>query len=80
MKERIVSNWSVIRLIRLLIGAGAAVQGILQKETILIAAGLFLLLGAVLNYGCCGSAGCPVSYSKKQTEKDTEYEDVDISK
>ena len=80
MKERIFSNWSVIRFLRLLIGTGAAVQGILQKEWILTVAGLFLLLGAALNYGCCGSTGCPVSYSKKQTEKDTEYEEVDVSK
>jgi hypothetical protein len=80
MKERILSNWNVIRFIRLVIGAGAAVQGILQKETILTVAGIFLLLGAVLNYGCCGSAGCPVSYSKKQTEKDIDYEEVDRSK
>jgi hypothetical protein len=80
MKERIFSNWSVMRFIRLLIGAGAAVQGVLQKETFLTAAGLFLMLGALLNYGCCGSIGCPVSYSKKQTEKDPEYEEVDSSK
>ena len=80
MKERILYNWSVIRFIRLLIGSVAAVQGILQKETILIAAGFFLLLSAVLNYGCCGNAGCPVINSKKQTNKETEYEEVDISK
>lgn len=80
MKERVLSNWGVMRFVRLLIGAGAAVQGIWQKETFLIAAGLFLMFGALLNYGCCGSAGCPVSYSKKQTEKDIEYEEVDRSK
>jgi hypothetical protein len=80
MKERILSHWNVIRFIRLVIGAGAVVQGILQKETILTVAGFFLLLGAVLNYGCCGSAGCPVSYSKKQKEKDIDYEEVDNSK
>jgi hypothetical protein len=80
MKERLLSNWTVIRLTRLLIGAGAAVHGILQNEFIFMAAGLFLLLGAVLNYSCCGSAGCPIPYSKKQTNKDIEYEEMDVSK
>lgn len=68
MKERIMNNWGVIRFIRLVIGAGAAVQGILQEECFVTIAGIFIALGAVLNYGCCGSAGCPVSYSKKQPE------------
>ena len=75
MRERVLNNWNVVRFVRLLIGAGAVVQGIGQKETFLTTAGLFLLLGALLNYGCCGSAGCPVSYSKRPTAKAVESEE-----
>lgn len=69
-----------MRFVRLLTGAGATVQGIWQKEMVLTVAGLFLMFSAVLTYGCCGSTGCAVSYSKKQREKDIEYEEVDNSK
>ncbi len=72
MKQRILTNWSLIRAICLLMGAGAAAQGILQEEPVLLIAGSFILVGAVLNYGCCGSS-CPVSYSgKKENYMDTE--------
>lgn len=80
MKERVFSNWNLMRFIRFFIGALAIVQGIWQKESLPVIAGIFLLLTAVLNYGCCGSAGCTVPYSKKQKEKNIEYEEVDASK
>lgn len=55
-------------------------QGVGQRETLLVIAGVFLLLSALLNYGCCGTAGCPVSNSKRQATKEVEYEEVDASK
>lgn len=80
MKERVLSNWNWLRFIRLFIGIIAVIQGISQGETLLIIAGIFLLLSALLNFGCCGSTGCPISFSKKQTGKEVEYEEVDASK
>lgn len=72
MKQRVLTNWSLIRAIRLLMGAGAVAQGILQEEPFLLIAGSFILVGAMLNYGCCGNS-CPVSYSgKKDIHMDTE--------
>ena len=70
MKARILNDWGVIRCIRLVVGTGAAVQGVLQSEWFLTIAGLFVVPGAVLTYGCCGSAGCSVSYSKKTNRND----------
>lgn len=69
MKERVFSSWNLMRLIRLFIGMLVIVQGIWQRESLPIIAGFFLLFTAVLNYGCCGSAGCVVSYSKKTNKK-----------
>lgn len=80
MKERVFSNWNLMRFIRLFIGMWVIVQGIWERESLPIIAGFFLLLTAVLNYGCCGSAGCAVSYSKNQIKKEVEYEEVDAAK
>lgn len=79
MKERILTNWNLIRVIRLLLGAGIAAQGILQAELFFTIAGAFILLGAELNYGCGGSGGCSVSYSPKADSK-TGPEKVDTAK
>jgi hypothetical protein len=80
MKERIFCNWGLLRFVRLFIGTIVAVQGVFQKDGLITFAGIILMLSAVLNYGCCGSSGCAVSYSKEPTNKETEYEEVDASK
>ena len=77
MMNRILNNWNWARLLRLLLGVGATIQGFLQKEYVLALAGIFLSYMAVANIGCCGTGTCHVDYKKeKQTSKDIEYEEV----
>ena len=64
MMKKILSGWNGLRILRLLIGTGAVAQGIVQKEGLITIAGIWILLGAVLNLGCCGSGGCSVPTSK----------------
>ena len=64
--KRTNDSWNIGRLLRLLLGAGAVVQGVVQYETVLIIAGIVVLLGAVFNAGCCGRAGCAIPPSKNR--------------
>jgi hypothetical protein len=68
MKQRIITNWNLVRFLRLVIGLAAAIQGILQREVVVTIAGLFLFSTAIFNYGCCGSGGCSVSYPSKENK------------
>ena len=78
--NKFLTGWNVFRVVRLLIGLTAVVQGIVQKEVLVLAAGIWLLFGALFNVGCCGSSGCYVPKSKQKTNKEVAYEDVDASK
>lgn len=85
MMEKILRQWTWIRIVRLLIGIGAAVQGIYQKEYVLLVAGGFIAISALLNAGCCGSAGCATNFGrecgdKSSLTKEIEYEEVDAGK
>lgn len=76
MRQRILKNWNVVRFIRLLMGTGAVIQGLTQREVLITLAGLFLFITALVNYGCCGSSGCPVSYSL-HTNRAKDFEKTD---
>jgi hypothetical protein len=76
--KRIREGWSIGRLLRLLLGTGAVAQGLAQKENLMLIVGLFIVLSAVLNYGCCGNAGCPVP-PKNRTLTKVHDEEMDTS-
>lgn len=78
--NKLLTGWNVFRLVRLLIGLAALVQGIIQKEVLLLAGGSWVLFGALFNLGCCGSGGCSVLTSTQKTNKEVSYEEVDVSK
>lgn len=78
--NKFLTGWNVFRFIRLLIGLAALVQGIAQKEVLVLAAGSWVLFGALFNLGCCGRGGCSVPTSTQKTNKEVVYEEVDASK
>lgn len=77
MKDRILNNWTLPRILRVIIGLGIIGMGISRVD---IASGI---LGAiftgmgVFNIACCGSEACytPVKNSKKDS-KDISYDEV----
>jgi hypothetical protein len=75
--KKLLIGWNVFRVARLLIGLAALVQGIVQKELLVLAAGSWILFGAVFKLGCCGSGGCSVHTSTQKTKKEVAYEEVD---
>ncbi|WP_255499238.1 hypothetical protein [Dysgonomonas sp. HDW5A] len=70
--DRLLKNWYLMRIVRLLAGVGIAVYAISSKDyTFLLLAGLFLFQ-AIMNISCCGSKGC---YTNKEKPKENIYRD-----
>lgn len=67
-----------MRIIRLMFGTGALVQGIPAQNNVLIAIGALLLLQGIFNVGCCGPAGCATTPAAKKgdTTQEVEFEEV----
>ena len=78
--KRFFIGWNVIRVVQLLVGLAALVQGFVQKEVWVLAAGSWLLFGALFNLGWCGSSGCSVTMSTQKTKRELVYEEADASK
>ena len=78
--KKIINGWNVMRVVRSLIGIAALVQGVLQKENLLLVAGLWILFSAVFNVGCCGSGGCTIQTPGKTTTNDVVYKELDSTK
>ncbi|MER3465140.1 MAG: hypothetical protein C4329_12730 [Chitinophagaceae bacterium] len=76
MMKTILSNWSVMRGLRLLIGLLVIVQSVMQKDVLLGVLVTFLLLTAIANIGCCDSNGCTVNNRNRIKEKEIEYEEL----
>lgn len=77
MKQTILTNWTFVRILRLLIGLAIIVQAVIVKDALLGVAGILFSSMAIFNVGCCGTGGCattPKKYSK--TVQDTTYEEV----
>jgi hypothetical protein len=77
MKQSILSNWTFIRALRLLLGLAVVVQALVLKDTLLGVAGLLFSGLAILNRGCCGQAGCATPAGRSsRSNTDTTYDEV----
>ena len=77
MKQTILTNWTFVRILRLLLGLGIIVQAMIVKDAFLGAAGLLFSSMAVFNVGCFGTGGCATIPKKSsKTIQDTTYEEV----
>lgn len=75
--NNILSNWNLLRLLRLSLGIFIIVQGVQDGIWMFaLLGGLFALL-AVLNVGCCGLGSCAPPVRKAGREpKETTYEEI----
>jgi hypothetical protein len=77
MKQIVISKWSFIRLLRLVLAIIIIVQGIITKQTALIFVGVLLAMAAIFNVGCCSGGNCAVKPNKPtQQNKEIGYEEV----
>jgi len=83
MWSTIKSNWSFMRIVRLLAGIAALWQAIVMKDNLLGAAGVLLMIMSVMNIGCCGVNSCSAGQTKLKSNeipKEISYETVDAEK
>ena len=71
-------QWSIMRLLRMVLAIAILVQGIYSKETIAVIAGLALGGMALANIGCCGASGCAINTRSSNAKTKIEYEELDI--
>ncbi len=77
MKQKILSNWTLMRFLRLGMGFAILVQAVMAKDMLFAFAGIVFTAMPVFDMGCCGTAGCTVPSTNKQNEKkDIDYEEV----
>ncbi len=77
MKSILLSNWSLMRIIRLVIAVAIVIQGAYNHNWMLLVLGSLFASMAIFNVGCCAANGCstkPTNISEK--EKEIEYEEV----
>lgn len=74
----LLTGWNIMRIIRLIFGSGALVQGIPAQNNVLIIMGALLLVQGIFNVGCCGAAGCATTSPTKKAYpvKDVTFEEV----
>lgn len=58
--KQYISNWNLMRVLRLLIGLVVLAQGIAASEWIIIGLGLFLIVLPLLNVSTCSTNACSV--------------------
>ena len=76
--KSLLSNWSLMRWVRLALSIIILVQAISVHDTAMSLAGLFLLGMTLANIGCCGVNSCTAPLSKTKTDKEETitYEEV----
>ena len=78
-KEKLLTNWHLMRIFRTGIGLWAAGEVIYTHDWAIAILGAFFLYQGITNTGCCGSEACYTPTVKK-TElpriKDITYEEI----
>lgn len=68
--KTILNNWTVMRVVRLVLGVLALAMSFYQKDiTLGLLAGI-LLITAIANIGCCGRTGCAVDFKTIKKEEE----------
>lgn len=73
-----LSNWNLMRIIRLILGIVIIAQGFQAHQWMFVALGGLFTLMPLFNVGCCSTAGCGTNYSSRKPTgtEDITYEEV----
>lgn len=68
--KNILNNWSVKRVLRLVMVLFVIYQGVTSQQWLFVGLGILFALLPLLNIGCCGTNNCamPLSTSKKNNK------------
>jgi len=78
IKQTLLSQWNLMRVIRLGAGIFLAIQAVQMHDAIAGFISAILLFQAFTNTGCCGVSGCavPAATRNSDTVQEVEYEEV----
>lgn len=78
MKQTLLTQWNLMRVIRLSAGIFLTVQAVHMHDAIAGFIAVILLFQAFTNTGCCGVSGCAVPDSTKRSDavQEVEYEEI----
>ncbi len=78
IKQMLFSGWSIMRLLRLILGTIIGIQAIEQHDSLSGLVAAFFLFQAITNTGCCGAQGCnvPTTIKKDASTEDVSYEEI----
>ncbi|WP_276348898.1 hypothetical protein [Daejeonella sp. JGW-45] len=65
IREKILTNWHLIRWVRLIMGLLIAFQAFQSKDILFGLLSALFIFQAITNTGCCGTAGCSVDSRDK---------------
>ena len=65
MKEQLLTNWHILRIVRLLFGVFLIFQAIETRQYVFFAFAAFFLFQAIFNQGCSAN-GCAIPTPKKK--------------
>lgn len=77
-KKTLLSDWHLMRVVRLVIGILIAAQAFQMQSGLIAFFSAFFLFQALTNTGCCGARGCEVKPGNKddQHPDDLVFEEV----
>lgn len=73
-----LKDWSLMRFLRLAVGAWALTNGMMQKDFLLLGLSAIVLFQAITNTGCSATGNCNTPTSKKTNTKDALKEPVEF--
>jgi hypothetical protein len=78
IKQKLFTNWHLMRIMRLAIGLWMLVVGIQTRDWAVGLFSTFFLYQAITDTGCCGSQACntPSVRKKEEIVSEIEYEEV----
>lgn len=56
--NKYLKNWTIVRIIRLLIGASLSIAAYFSGHYLFVGLGVWFMIQAFFNVSCCGTAGC----------------------
>ena len=83
MKERILSNWSLIRVFYVIIGGTLIIQSVLSNQWIGVLVGAYFAAMGVFAFGCasgnCYGGQCEINEKPKESLQPAEIEESKLN-
>jgi hypothetical protein len=76
LRNEIFTHWTLMRLIRVVLGGMIVVQAFNERNILFGILGLLFAGMAILNVGCCGGGACTTTQNNNKGSNEFSYEEV----